>query len=296
MGTTLADATWGIPGPTFLAGYALAGVLVVLVAVRGRRRIAAGDPGGARGLDARPEEVALLNGGPDLAVYAALSAMHVDGTVVTSGRTTGQVRAGGPPTRAATPLQHAIHRAAHRLTPGRTLRTHEPVRTELTRITQRLESAGLLLTPVDRRRFRDLAWLPGTVAVLGAVRIGAGLAAGRAVGVLLLLVAALGVVTLALATRVPHRTAAGTAALAAVRARHASLAPSMCPDWTAAGATAAALSVGAFGVGAMLAAEPVFADELAAQRVAALGGRSGGRLGPSGSGLAGTGGGSGVGG
>ncbi|OLL73997.1 hypothetical protein Ae150APs1_2375 [Pseudonocardia sp. Ae150A_Ps1] len=276
MGTNLTDATWGIPGPTFLVLVLVAGSAAVVAAVHRRHRIAAGDRRGGRGLDTRPEDVAYLNGGPDLAVYAALSAMHVDGTVITSGRTTGQVRAGGPLTRAATPLQRAIHRSAQRLTPGRALRTHEPVRTELARIAQRLETAGLLLSPADRRRYRAAAWLPGAVALVGVVRIGAGLGAGRPVGYLFLTVVVLGVVTAVLAARVPHRTAAGTAALGSVRVLHESLSPTMRPDWTAAGATAAALSVGAFGMGAMLAAEPAFAEELAAQKMAALGGGTGG--------------------
>lgn len=276
MGTTLTGDTWGIPGPTFLVVYLVLAVTAVGYAVTQRRRIASGGRRGAgRALDGRPEDVAYLNGGPNLAVYAALSAMHVDGSIVTSGRTTGQVRAGGTPGPRATALQRAIHTAARRLTPGRTLRTHGPVRDELRRIAHRLESEGMLLSAADRARFRGLAWLPGAVVVLGLVRVAAGYTGGRPVGFLTLLVIAVSVVTVELAIRVPHRTRHGDAALEAVRTRHVTLAPDMRPDWTAVGAGAAALSVGAFGVGAMLAAEPAFADELAAQKFTALGGGSG---------------------
>lgn len=284
MGTTLSGDTWGISGPTFLVVYLVLAVAAVGFALARRRRIAAGDPRGGRELDRRPEDVAYLNGGPELAVYAALSAMHVDGSVVTSGRTTGQVRAGGPPGRSATALQRAIHTAAHRLTPGRMLRTHDPVRAELERIADRLHGEGLLLSWPERARYRATAWLPGAVAVLGVVRLAAGYAGGRPIGFLSLLVVAVVVVTVVLASRVPHRTTAGGTALEAVRRRQAALAPTMRPDWTAVGAGGAALSVGAFGVGAMLAAQPAFAEELAAQKLATLGGGGSGAGGGGGSG------------
>lgn len=272
MGTSLAADTWGVPDPAFLGIYLALGAVAALLAVVLRRRIAAGDPHGAHGLDDRPEDVAYLNGGPELAVYAALSAMHVDRTVVTSERTTGQVCAAGHPGRSATALQRAIHLAARRLTPGRMLRTHTPVHAELVRIAQRLETDGLLVSGADRGRYRAAAWLPGAVAVLGVVRLVVAGATGRPTGSLAVLVLAVSVATLVLATRVPHRTSAGETALASVRARHGALSPDMRPDWANAGSGAAALSVGAFGVGAMLAAEPGFARELAAQKVATLGG------------------------
>lgn len=272
MGTNLTGDTWGIPGQTFLALYVVALVLVSGIVLRRRRTIAQGDPRGARTLDSRPEDVAYLNGGPELAVYAALSAMHVDGSLVTSSRTTGQVRAGRVPGHGASALQRAIHRSAQRLTPGRMLGTHEPVRTELARTAQRLETAGLLLSPADRVRYRATAWPVGVLALAGAVRIAAGLGGGRPVGFLFALVSATAVFATVLATRVPDRTRAGDAALTVVRSRNDALSPSMRPDWTAVGPAAAALSVGAFGVGAMLAAEPAFAEELAAQKLATLGG------------------------
>ncbi|MBC3193814.1 TIGR04222 domain-containing membrane protein [Pseudonocardia sp. C8] len=296
MGTNLTGETWGVSGPTFLVVYVIIGVTAVALALWRRSRIAAGDPAGGRLLDNRPEDVAYLNGGPELAVYAALSAMHVDGTVVTSGRTAGQVRAGGPLTRTATGLQRAIHRSAHRLTPGRTLRLHDAVRAELDRIGQRLRSTGLLLSADERNRYRATAVLPGLVVVLGVARISAGTANGRPVGFLILLTLVMAAVTGVLMLRAPHRTRAGEAALRRLRTDHAALSPSMRPDWTAVGPAAAALSVGAFGVGAMLAAEPAFAEELAAQKVAALGSGSGSSGGWTGGGDSSSGGGDGGGG
>lgn len=272
LGTNLTGETWGIPGTTFLVLYLLLAVTATAPALWHRSRIAAGDPAGRRVLDGRPEDVAYLNSGPGLAVYAALSAMHVDGTVVTSDRTTGQVRAGGPLTRSATDLQRAIHRSAHRLTPRRTLPTHTAVRTELDRIAHRLETAGLLLDQAGQHRYRAAAVLPGLVAALGIARITAGSVNGRPVGILTTLCLVMVGVTIAFLLRAPRRTRAGDAALHRIRQEHDTLAPSVRPDWTAIGPAGAALSVGAFGLGAMVAAEPAFAEELAAQQPAALGG------------------------
>lgn len=271
MGTNLTGETWGVSATTFLVVYLLLAVVVTVLACWYRARIVAGDPAGVRAVEGRPEDVAHLHGGPRLAVYAALSAMHVDGTVVTSCRTPGQVRAGGPLTRSATGLQRAIHRCAHRLIPCRSLGTHAAVAAELHRIARRLEAAGLVLGPSDRDRLRSAAVLPGLVAALGLVRVLAGAAYARPVGALLVVTLAMIAVTVLLGTRVPVRTRAGDEALRRVREQNPELSPSMHPDWAVIGPAAAALSVGAFGLGAMFAAEPAFAEELAAQRVVALG-------------------------
>ena len=273
MGTNLTGETWGVSASAFLTAYLLLALVVTALTLWYRSRVVAGDPAGVRTVDGRPEDVAYLNGGPALAVYAALSAMHVDGTVLTSDRTPGQVRAGGPVTRSATGLQRAIHRSAHRLIPCRSLGTHAAVAAELHRIARRLEVAGLVLGAPGRDRLRSAAVAPGLVAALGLVRVLAGLANGRPVGALLVATLAMVAVTVLLGARIPVRTRAGDEALRRVRERHPELAPSMRPDWTAIGPAAAALSVGAFGLGAMLAAEPAFAEELAAQRAVALGGR-----------------------
>lgn len=274
--TNLTGETWGMSGTSFLVLYVFLAVTATVLAGWYRSRTAAGAPAGARVVDGRPEDVAYLNGGSDLAVYAALSAMHVDGTIVTSDRTTGQVRAGGPLTRSATDLQRAIHRSAHRLTPRRTLRTHAAVQSELRRIGQRLETAGLLLSATERTRYRAAAALPGLVAALGLARAAADAATMRPVGVLILLSLVQAVIATGFVLAAPLRTRAGDAALSRTRVEHHTLSASMCPDWTVIGPAGAALSVGAFGLGAMLAAEPVFADELAAQTVPALGGAPGG--------------------
>ena len=68
--------TWGISGPTFLLAYVVLAIAVIVAAVRARRSlsdVSAERP--ASRLDERAYDVAYLNGGAELAVTAALSAM-----------------------------------------------------------------------------------------------------------------------------------------------------------------------------------------------------------------------------
>ncbi len=291
------NETWGISGSTFLVVYVLLAVVALVVAVNVRRSVRAGRAVSADGLQSRPEDVAYLNGGQDLAVYAALSGMHVDGSIATSGPSAvGIVRSVGTVARQAGALQHAIHAAAQRPVPRRTLPVEPRVAAALREIRTRLEQAGLLLTAEQRRGYRRPGFLMLAVLLLGVVRLLAGVANGRPVGFLLVAVLVVAVAALILLVRVPERTASGDAALAAQRARHTALSPAMRPDWGAVGAGAAALSVGVFGVGALMAAEPAFAEELEAQKSAAMGGSDGGSFFSGGDGGGGDGGGGGGGG
>lgn len=269
------NETWGISGSTFLVIYVLLAVVVAVVAVNIRRSLRAGRAVSADGLQSRPEDVAFLNGGPDLAVYAALSAMHVEGSIATSGPSAvGIVRSVGV-ARQASALQNAIHGAAARPVPRRTLPSEPRVAGALAEIRDRLERAGLILTEEQRRSYRRPAFLMLAVLAFGVVRMIAGVSNGRPVGFLLFVLFLVAVTSVILLVRVPVRTAAGDVALAAQRSRHQALSPAMRPDWGSVGAGAAALSVGVFGVGALMAAEPAFAEELQAQKSAAMGGGGG---------------------
>ncbi len=99
MALTAATAeTWGISGPEFLLVYLAIAVVVLVAGTRARRALA--DPGATSpvgDLTAHPHDVAYLNGGPELAVYSALSAMHLRGTIAGSGG--GNVRAARAPRR-----------------------------------------------------------------------------------------------------------------------------------------------------------------------------------------------------
>src|SRR5690242_7028086 len=103
--------TWGISGPTFLLVYVILAVTVTAVVVRRRRALADPSPHRPVGtLGDRPYDVAYLNDGADLALCAALSAMHRSGTIATAGR--GTVVAVGRPEPRADELERAVHHAA----------------------------------------------------------------------------------------------------------------------------------------------------------------------------------------
>ena len=261
------DDTWGISGPTFLLAYVVLAVAVVVAAVRARRTlldVSAERPAGR--LEDRPYDVAYLNGGPDLALTAALSAMHRAGTISTSGR--GVVVAAARPESRADELERAVHHAAATPVSRHRLAAVGAVASALHRIEQRLIGAGLVLSAERRQRIRLVGGWVLVVAALGAVRVVAGLANGRPVLFLILLVVLTLVVGLLLVLRVPRRTRAGDTLLRKLASDHHRLSPSMRPDWEVYGPTGAALAVGVFGVGALWAADPAFATELAAQRAA----------------------------
>jgi uncharacterized protein (TIGR04222 family) len=273
------DDTWGISGPTFLLAYVVLAVAVVVAAVRARRAltdVSADRPAGR--IDDRPYDVAHLNGGADLALTAALSAMHRTGTIATSGR--GVVVATARPESRADELERAVHHAAAAPVSRHRLAAAGAVASALHRIEQRLVAAGLVLDAQRRQRIRLVGGWVLVVAALGVVRVVAGAANGRPVGFLIVLVLVVLAVGLLLVLRVPRRTRAGDALLRRLAADHHLLSPSMRPDWEVYGPAGAALAVGVFGVGALWAADPAFATDLAAQRAASqsawYGGSSGG--------------------
>ena len=73
--------TWGISGPTFLRYYIAAAVLVVAIAAYYRIRLAAGSSAAMTADPLGPQQVAYLNGGPQLAVHAALGGLRGSGAV-----------------------------------------------------------------------------------------------------------------------------------------------------------------------------------------------------------------------
>ena len=172
--------TWGISGPAFLLAYVVLAVAAGVTAVLTRRRLA--DGSSQRRVsrpDGRPYDVAYANGGADLALCAALSAMHRAGTLSTTGR--GVVVAARRPDSRADELERAIHHAAAVPVSRHRLVAAGAVASALHRIEQRLIADGLLLSAPDRQRIRMTgAWLLA-VAALGVVRVMAGYANGRPV-------------------------------------------------------------------------------------------------------------------
>lgn len=257
--------TWGISGPEFLLVYLVIATAVLVAGTRARRALAdprATSPVGD--LTARPHDISYLNGGADLAVYSALSAMHMRGTITGSGE--GLVRATGRLTPDTDGLEKAIHFTAGSPVQRRRLPFHRPVQTALLVIEERLVATGLLLSDEQRARIRRVGFWMLAVALLGLVRLLAGIAEAKPVGyllVVLIVVAVIAAVQLAVA---PRRTRLGDRTLTQLRADHHALAPSLRPDWHVYGPAGAALSIGVFGTSALWASDPAFAEEIAAQR------------------------------
>jgi len=267
-------STWGISGPTFLVLYGLLGVMIAASWWLTRQQIRA-----SRGFSVhpgefsrRPQDLAYLNGGPQLAIFAALSAMRLHGWVAVS---SGAVQAVGPLGQGATDLERAIHavttKPVHRLA----LPAQGPVGTALDAVAQRLARTGLLVSEEARLRLRRVGlWMAG-VAVLGVVRLAAGLEGGRPVGFLVLELLVVSVAAIVMLRAIPRRTEHGDQVLAELRSLQYDLDPANKPNWTVYGPAAAALGVGLFGVSALWASDPAMAAELEAQRAAALGGAGG---------------------
>ncbi len=257
--------TWGISGPAFLAGYLLLAAVTWVVTTRRRRALADGPDHPA---PRSPYDLAFLNGGPDLAVTSALTAMHLTGTVAPR---RGEVQAVGRLGSGADALERAIHLAAAAPVPRRRLPAARPVRTALDAMQERLVAGGLLLAEPRRRAVRAVGWWTAAVAGSGLVRLLADVADGRPVGLLAFALAGVAAVALVQLLHAPRRSRAGDRLLVRLRRENAALAPDMRPDWVAYGPGPAATGVGLFGAGALWASDPALAEELALQRASTSG-------------------------
>ncbi|MBW0119357.1 TIGR04222 domain-containing membrane protein, partial [Pseudonocardia abyssalis] len=235
----MAGDTWGISGPEFLLGYLLLAAVVGVAAVRHRRALAEGPDRPAHDLGGH--DVAYLNGGADLAVTSALTAMHLTGTVAP---VKGSIHAVGRLAPGADALERAVHFTTGSPVQRSRLPLHGPVRSALDGIEKRLVAAGLLLSEPRRRAIRATGWWLGAVALLGLLRLLAGVAESRPVGFLVVALLAVSLVTVVLLVRAPRRTRAGDRLLARLAQEHHALAPAQRPDWVAYGPATAALGVG----------------------------------------------------
>jgi uncharacterized protein (TIGR04222 family) len=286
--------TWGLSGPGFLQLYAILGVAALITALIWRRRATAGrNPGEYRQLE--PVELAYLNGGATLAIQTSLAGLHC-AEAVDSGPTAGTVVASGAMPAGFEDVGYALHSA---LATPRTvvgLSSVSGVRDALRRLTDRLTTDGLLLSPAQRRAARAAALPVFALAGLGVVRLFAGVANHKPVGLLVLAV----LVTLAVAAGlcvVPRVSAAGRAQLSRLRSTNAHLAPKLAPSWATYGAGGAMLGVALFGTQSLWAADPRFANQAGIpQAMSAGSSSSGGDSGGSGCGGSSCGGGGGCGG
>ncbi|WFE52825.1 TIGR04222 domain-containing membrane protein [Micromonospora sp. WMMD1155] len=274
--------TWGVSGPTFLRFYLVAAALVVAVAVYHRVRLAAGSTTAPTADALGPQQVAYLNGGPRLAVHAALGGLRGSGAIGV--RPDRRLTTAGAAPTGLTPLEQAVHWAAHQHARVADLPKDERVRAALDRLRDGLEHRGLLNTDAQRARARLWTTLLIGLLGLGVFRFVSGLFNGQPVGYLLLTLVTLLIVTLVL-RRAPALTRAGRAALRGVRREHTHLAPASAPAYATYGAAGAAMGVALYGTASLWALDPGFAEQAEIQRQAASGsGWSGGGDGSSGGG------------
>lgn len=280
----LAADTWGIPGPTFLWGYLalLAVALIVTLIVRAVLRSGRGADQRTDRLLESPAEIAYLNGGGELTVYAALAGLHAAGVLEPDtdpskssnnrsapSAATRLRAAGAPPPTEARPLEYAVYQAVVRGHRPSTIKYDPAVSAELDAIRDQLREAGLLPGPAWLRRYRSTALCTAAVVVLGLVRLVAGIINGKPVGWLIFLIVVAGFVTVALLDSVPDHTEARDRVLKALRTSRHSLSPAMKPNWATYGAVGASLAVALFGAEAVWASAPEFAVGLGWTTVAA---------------------------
>jgi uncharacterized protein (TIGR04222 family) len=247
---------------SLLVGYL--GVAAGIAAYSLRHRIASGHTRAAgTGREAEPAEVAYLNGGPDLAVTASLGALGLLGVVESR---SAELSTRAPLPADAGPLDRAVHAAAARGVPARTLRTDPGVTAVLDLVHEAVVAAGWLRPEADRRRVRRGAWLMYGLALIGLTLIG--LTAGGAgadgggpdlAGFSATIVVA--VIGTALAV-VPRATRAGQRVVRAAERAHGHLRSTMDPSWTTYGIRGAAMAVALYGPDLLWTAAPVFAGRI----------------------------------
>ncbi|MGC4805965.1 TIGR04222 domain-containing membrane protein [Micromonospora sp. DT233] len=259
--------TWGVPSRTFLALYLAAALVIVVGALVHRRRLFSGPPVADVG-QLGPQQVAFLNGGEQLAIWTALGGLR--GTGVVGVRSDRRLATGGPLPSGCTPLDYAIHHAAHRNRYARELRRDEQVRRAVEQLREGLERQGLVVGAKGRSAARRASIVLALLAVLGVFRTTAGLSNDRPVAYLILLLFPV-VLAAVLLRRVPRRTRAADAALRDLRRRNAHLAPTSAPAFATYGAAGAAMGVALFGTASLWAMDPGFAEQAEIQRQALTG-------------------------
>lgn len=257
--------TWGISSALFLEAYISLCAVAAIAAVLARR-----DPQGVRvnRNDPLPEldpyKLAMLSGGPQLAITAAAAKLHDDG-LLRHGADDRTLEVSGALPAGADRLERAVFDAV-RHEPGitaRALRAQVAEGEEVRWLSEDLTRAGLL----DEQRSGSLGWVwltGGLLVALGGARIAAGVANDAAVGALVAIVVVVAWGTVRLARRRPPATKRGREILKRHRTANAELRRSPATGETA-------LAAALFGGGALWLAEPAFASALDVPREAARG-------------------------
>jgi len=278
--------TWGISDPTFLWIYAgLAATAALLAGLRWQHALGP-RTGGTEHAELDQTRLALLNGGPQLAITTVAVKLHQDG-VLRAGEKPGTLVAAGRLAPGADALESAVLQAVER-TPGiktsalrRDLRDSEAV----TSLTARLADVGLLMKHETIMGLRRLSLLGVGLVVLGAARIEAGAGNDALVGELTVMALAVGFATFLFWHRLRRvgTTARGQALIAQRRRQGKTLS-------TSAGAAEIPMAVALFGGATLWTADPAIASTLGVPREGSWGSGGSGNGGGSGSGGCGGGG------
>ena len=270
MNLAAQGATWGITGPAFLVLYFAALVAVLILSAIHRRILFAGDRT-ASVSRLGPQQVAYLNGGDRLAVYAALGGLRGAGAIAGGpGKTLYQA---GPLPAGVTPLDNAIYNAAGRHIRARDVHSDQWVGAAVRQLREDLQAQGLAVAP-ERLRAARLGWglVGALVVLLGVGRLVDGVQNDKPVGFLLIAIVLAVLVTIIMLTRKRRATHAADKDLRALRKQHEYLAPNQSPSFATYGATGAAMGVALYGTAALYTMDPAFAAEAEVQRMSATGG------------------------
>lgn len=252
--------TWAVTSAQFLTGYGLL-CLAAAAGIWWKWDRAFGRP--ARGAEPPPEldvyELALLAGGPQLAITSALAQLHGD-DLLRIRRREGTLKVSGerPP---AQPLERAIYHAVRRQ-PGvgiEALRRELKDGQELEAMSARLVRDGLLPDGEQTAWSRRLWAVGALLVVLGIARIIGGLSNDAAIGGTAAIVVVVGCATFWLLRRRPLATKRGRETLQRLRAEHADL-----REHPVAGQSATTVAL--FGSGALWLADPAVAAALGVPR------------------------------
>jgi uncharacterized protein (TIGR04222 family) len=279
MNLAAQGATWGIPGPAFLVLYFAAIAAVLILSAIHRRVLFSGNrnaPVDRLG----PQQVAYLNGGDQLAVYASLGGLRGAGAITGGpGKTLQQ---SGPMPAGTTPLDSAVYNAAGRRIRARDLTGDQWVVAAVRQLREGLEAQGLAVTPAKLKAARAWALVGALVVLAGVARLVDGLQNDKPVGFLVVAIVVAVVLTIMLLTRRRRATHAADKGLRALRQQHAYLAPHQSPSYATYGATGAAMGVALWGTATLYTMDPAFAADAEVQRInASSGSGSGGDSGSS---------------
>jgi uncharacterized protein (TIGR04222 family) len=239
---------FAMPEADFLALYAglIGAGLVLALLLRWALRRPGGAP--AEPPPLHPYEAALLAGGAAHAVNAAVAGLLQRG-LLTLGESTGKLFPEGELPAEAHPLERRIHQAP----PGTRVDRLAPfAAAETDALDAHLRELGLTLTAPSAAQAR---WAPVVlllgVALFGAVRLAADLAADRSVALVALACAVPAAAAVLAWFKPPQRSRRGDRVLARLRARHEALAAEAPKQPDALPADDLTLAVGLFGVGVL---------------------------------------------